>query len=146
MRIAIFRFVLAFSALLVGGGVAAQPYKCTVNGKVVYQDAKCDGGVNVNVSGAGAADFNSPSAQLVRRELEAAHREKVIGDAMRDGRVIVGMTAEEVVRVWGRPTKINQTITASVVSEQWVYRREKIGDDQYVYLSNGFVRTIQTTR
>lgn len=60
--------------------------------------------------------------------------------AVIDGKVAIGMTAEMVRLAWGRPSKINSTITASRRSEQWVY------GDQYVYLVNGIVTTMQTSR
>ena len=56
-------------------------------------------------------------------------------------RVTIGMTAEMVREAWGPPRKINETVTASGRDEQWVYDA-----DQYVYLRNGVVRALQTSR
>lgn len=51
----------------------------------------------------------------------------------------IGMTAQEVKNSsWGKPTKINKTITKNTTSEQWVYSL-----DRYVYLENGVVTAIQ---
>lgn len=66
--------------------------------------------------------------------------------AIRNQKVFVGMTAEQVIRSWGKPTTVNKTITSSIVSEQWVYGRGRIGDDQYVYLKNGIVDALQSPK
>jgi len=51
----------------------------------------------------------------------------------------IGMTAQQVLdSQWGKPTKINKTITANVIYEQWVY-----SVDRYIYLENGIVVSIQ---
>lgn len=39
---------------------------------------------------------------------------------------------------WGKPYKINRTITASGTHEQWLY-----GSDQYLYFTNGTLTAIQ---
>lgn len=61
-------------------------------------------------------------------------------DAVVAHKVFVGMTEEMVRESWGPPGRVNSTTTATGTSEQWVY-----GDD-YVYLVNGRVTAIQTTR
>lgn len=53
----------------------------------------------------------------------------------------LGMTADQVRSSWGNPRSINATITARGKHEQWVY-----GIGQYVYLTDGVVTTIQTSR
>jgi len=127
-------------------GVQAQPYKCNVGGKTVYQEVRCEGGVPVNLSGAGKADPKSPAANQVRREIAAMKRKDLIDNAILENKIIVGMTTNEVVMSWGQPSKINTTVSGGGRSEQWVYRREKIGYDQYVYVDNGFVRSMQSSK
>ena len=122
----------------------AQPYKCTVEGKTVYQQARCEGGSSVNVSGAGKADPNSPAATQVQREIAAMKRKELVDSAIQEGKIFIGMTADEVILSWGRPTKINASISGRGRSEQWIYRRGKIGDDQYVYVDNGVVTNMQS--
>lgn len=56
------------------------------------------------------------------------------------GGVLVGMTADQVLAAWGKPTDVNRTTTAVGSSEQWVYGDL---DASYVYLDNGVVTTIQ---
>lgn len=56
------------------------------------------------------------------------------------GRVVVGMNAEMVSLIWGRPARINTTATATGKTEQWVY-----GLDRYVYFEKGRVSAVQTS-
>lgn len=56
----------------------------------------------------------------------------------------IGMSATEVRTNWGPPNKVNTTTTAVGTGEQWIYYRGKYRT-QYVYLSNGVVRSTQTT-
>ena len=123
----------------------AQSYKCIVEGKVVYQQTKCNGGEPVNTSGAGKGDPSAPASVRLQQEIDVYNRREAVDKAISQGRILIGMTNQEVLRSWGAPTKINSTISARGSSEQWVYRREKIGNDQYVYVENGIVRSIQTS-
>nr|PZN59644.1 MAG: hypothetical protein DIU58_17700 [Sphaerobacter thermophilus] len=87
------------------------------------------------------------AAERARREAERAARIRSYGwpahfaEAVIARRVMIGMTAEMVREAWGRPERINETITASGRFEQWVY-----GLGEYIYLENGVVTTIQTSR
>lgn len=54
--------------------------------------------------------------------------------------VTIGMTQEQVTgSSWGKPSKINTTITAGGRHEQWVY-----GGSNYLYFENGTLTSIQT--
>ena len=48
-------------------------------------------------------------------------RNKEFTDAIRGGEVIIGMTKKMVREVYGPPQRINKTVTANGISEQWVY-------------------------
>lgn len=49
------------------------------------------------------------------------------------------MTKEEVLKsTWGKPDKINRTITKYSIKEQWVYP-----DYKYIYIEDGIVTVIQ---
>lgn len=52
----------------------------------------------------------------------------------------LGMTPEEVIRdtAWGKPQKVNRTVTRAGVHEQWVY-----GGHNYLYFDNGRLTGIQ---
>lgn len=87
------------------------------------------------------------AAERARREAERAARIRSYGwpahfaEAVIARRVMIGMTAEMVREARGRPARINETITASGRFEQWVY-----GLGEYIYLENGVVTAIQTSR
>lgn len=133
-------------ALLASTGAFAQAYRCDVNGAMVYQQAPCTGGKPVNTMGAGRADPGSPAALQVQREIATIKRAQAVEAAILNARVMVGMTPGEVVQSWGQPNKVNSTFTAQGRREQWVYRRPGVGYDQYVYVDDGMVTTIQSSR
>gem|GEM_PF-6641430 len=51
----------------------------------------------------------------------------------------IGMDKQMVIKSLGNPTKINKTVTSSVIREQWVYRNY----DMYLYFENGILSTYQ---
>ena len=125
----------------------AQAFKCKVDGKVVYQGSPCASeGAKVNLSGAGETAENSPATSYLKREGARIDFEEKVDVAIRNQKIFVGMSADHVKRSWGEPTTINRTVTASIVSEQWVYNRSRIGDTQYVYLKNGLVDAVQSPK
>lgn len=122
----------------------AQAFKCTVDGKVVYQGVACDGGDKVNLMGAGKADPTSQEATYWKKEGSRLARKEKIEAAINSQQIMVGMTSEEVLQSWGKPSKINRTVTRNEATEQWVYERKTIVDTQYVYLRNGVVSSMQS--
>jgi hypothetical protein len=56
------------------------------------------------------------------------------------GEVSIGMTAEQVRLSWGKPERINATLSAQSQREQWVYGK------QYLYMHNGVLKSMQTSR
>jgi hypothetical protein len=121
--------------------------KCTgADGKVVFQDAPCEGeGEKLRIMGAGQGDPTSQGAVYWQREAEKNRRASQMQRAIAAREVVIGMTAEEVVASWGRPTKVNTTITGGSKTEQWVYRRGGVAA-QYIYLHNGAVRSMQDSQ
>ncbi len=82
----------------------------------------------------GDAIFMSSAQEKKEADLAAV-------DCKKRGGINIGMTSVEVQSsCWGKPRKVNQTITASGNHEQWVY------GGGYVYLEDGIVTSIQTTR
>jgi hypothetical protein len=80
-----------------------------------------------------------PILMMGEAEKKTADAERATCD--RKGGVSIGMSKEQVyASCWGRPRKVNETITAGGRHEQWVY------GGGYVYLTNGTVTSIQTSR
>lgn len=52
--------------------------------------------------------------------------------------VEVGMTEEQLIASWGRPTHINRSVYSTGESDQWVYN-----ENSYVYFENGVVTSFQ---
>jgi hypothetical protein len=69
-------------------------------------------------------------------DLSPEQREQV-----RTGKVWVSAPAAVAEVAWGRPRRVNQTMTAAGTREQWLY-----GDGQYVYIENGIITAVQTSR
>jgi hypothetical protein len=58
--------------------------------------------------------------------------------AIEDGKLFVGMTAEQARLSWGAPKDVNTTVHEGAKDEQWVYP-----SGSYIYLENGVVTAIQ---
>jgi len=58
--------------------------------------------------------------------------------AIEEAKVFIGMTSKQAIMSWGKPRKINKTITSGGKSEQWVYSLSC-----YLYFENGVLTTIQ---
>ncbi len=84
------------------------------------------------------AEHRKPGSSIVRQRLESHGYRQINGDwkssdevrdfenspinrAMREGRVIPGMTQEQVRRALGEPTSVSRLLTARHVIEYWVY-------------------------
>ena len=126
---------------------SAQMYKCKYASGNTYSDEPCPPGrlvkvIDVTQQRTAAQERNSIEQQLLVAKDKMKLR-KI--EAIKMEQVVTGMTASEVVRSWGQPTKINRTVIAGKVSEQWIYRRGGIGNDQYLYIDNNVLRSIQTS-
>lgn len=106
--------------------------KCTTDGEVVFQDAPCAAGTGGQIEVRPASGAGSSSSQ-----------DAVFANAMATGKIMIGMSATHVQRAWGSPDKINVSTGSYGRHEQWVYRRGNSGD-QYVYLENGVVTSVQS--
>lgn len=63
-----------------------------------------------------------------------------MAEAVARRQVVVGMNSDMVRASWGSPDRINTTVTAAGTREQWVYGLD------YVYIENGLVNSIHTSR
>jgi hypothetical protein len=102
--------------------------KCIQDGAVTYQVEPC--------TGQGAALKLAPQPVATPLEVKRAN-------AVAKGRVMVGMTAQQVRRAWGTPSSVNKSVGSYGVHEQWVYDRGQAGS-QYVYVDDGVVTAVQT--
>ena len=151
------RLVLSVAALLFCGASAGQPianssasgqpYRCTADGKTTYQQEPCAGGRKVIVSNAATLSDQpvESSQEQARRQIAWAKRQTQVDIAVAERTIFIGMTQAEVVKSWGSPHKVNQTLSARGSSEQWIYKYPGVGNDRYVYLDNGVVRAIQSS-
>ena len=101
------------------------------------------GRMSCNSAAPAAAPRATPAFEAeLQRGVQMA---KTFEAAVADGKVLVGMTADQARRAWGVPSAVNSTTTARGVSEQWVYERAQ-GAGDYLYLQNGTITSIQQTR
>lgn len=122
-------FPLIAVLLLAFNPANAQMYKCATGSGNVYQEKPCSkGGEKVDVTAAPVSD-----------------KENRFNNDIAIGQVRTGMTSAQVIRAWGKPTKINRTAGAGYSSEQWIYENGRIGNSQYLYLDNGVLRSIQSS-
>lgn len=78
------------------------------------------------------------AAQQKKAAVEAKKQESIQRAAKRKEGVSVGMSAQDALdSSWGKPRKINRTIHADFVQEQWVY------GGSYLYFENGVLTSIQ---
>ncbi len=118
--------ILIFALLVTSTAAFGEMYKCRIGDAAVYQETPCKGGKKVDLP---EAPVNSRDSQI---ENAISLRE-----------VMIGMTREQATRAWGKPTKINKTLSATYSSEQWIYERGAIGRTQYLYFDNGVLRSMQ---
>jgi hypothetical protein len=60
-----------------------------------------------------------------------------IWNSILQGKIAIGMTKEMCILSWGKSEKINRTITAEKISEQWVY------SNNYLYFEDDILKAIQ---
>lgn len=105
--------------------------KCVgADGKISYQAAPC-------------ASSDSGKQLKLQPVPETSAEEAIFNSAVARGKVMTGMSAAQVRRSWGAPTKINSTLGSYGKHEQWIYDRGNY-QAQYVYLQNGVVTSIQS--
>jgi hypothetical protein len=81
------------------------------------------------------------SAARNKKLKEEAERQKTLGK-IREGKITMGMTRDQVLQAWGEPNKRIITEGLTSTREQWVYRNS----DTYVYFSDGVVTSWQGSK
>ena len=121
---------LIIFTIMVSSQATMAANKCTAaDGSVSFQDSPCAAATKGEAL---KLDYVKPSTD----------RDAKIGAAIAGGRVRTGMTAAEVKRSWGSPSKINTSVGSYGKHEQWVY--ERVNDrNQYLYIQNGILASIQ---
>jgi hypothetical protein len=77
-----------------------------------------------------------------QREKKAARLAEHKALCAKVGGVRIGLNSVGILKsCWGKPQKVNETTTASHSYEQWVY-----SSSDYLYLTDGIVTSIQTSR
>jgi len=86
-------------------------------------------------------------ADEIVRELSTQNLEKKYNNwgkrvinAIQKGKVVIGMTKQQVLMSWGEATKVNRTIGKWGTHEQWVYREN---GPPFLYLENGKLTSFQ---
>ena len=80
------------------------------------------------------------AAAVVDAKAEAVETAKREAQMVKDHRIWVGMTVEQLRKSVGKPSHVNSTTTAEGKREQWVF------GGGYVYVEGGVVTAYQTTK
>lgn len=130
----------------------AKIYKCEEDGKTTFSQTSCEGVMQeIEVKESYAVNNEEQIAAqkkneeyLLRykekkeKEYAAKMFERKIANAINQQQVMIGMSATEVVRSWGKPNDINSSNGSYGSHDQYVYRRVN-NETQYVFLEDGFV-------
>ncbi|NCU33693.1 MAG: hypothetical protein EOM23_12350 [Candidatus Moranbacteria bacterium] len=74
---------------------------------------------------------------------EKRNLKKQIEDAIRNNKLVEGMTKSDVTRSWGRAHEVNRSNYGGVRQEQWIYEDEKNRRDAYLYFDEDILTSIQ---
>jgi hypothetical protein len=134
----------ALAILLTSTSAAWAINKCTAaNGTVAFQDAPCEGGKSQTISvkpSSGAATQASANTTPAT-DVAAVNARSKITAAILAGEPMVGMTAAELERAMGAPTKVNADSYNGIKKDQIIY--ERVGATWLVYTENGLVTAVQ---
>lgn len=121
-----FFIVLAASACL-AGPAAAQAFRCTVDGKTVYQQQPCEGGKTVRSD----------------QGLDPSSREFRLARAIAMGDAFVGMTETEVLRSRGKPQHVAQVQANKGPADVWYYDQTAAKPRLSLMMRGGVVVNVQ---
>lgn len=134
--------LLAFTCLAVSPAWAIN--KCSIDGKVVFQDTACPGKGEVLVvrpSGGQATESAAESAARSKVEIAKIEWRSKVQIAIGRGEPLVGMTRAELDSAMGAPTQVNADNYGGRKKDQIIYDRP--GQSWYVYTDDGVVTSIQ---
>lgn len=75
--------------------------------------------------------------QRIIKQEEAKKRQQEAAIKERESKIYIGDNKEKVLRLFGKPQRINRTVTTNIVHEQWIY------GNTYLYLENDKVTSWQ---
>lgn len=125
---------------------AAEVFKCTVNGKVVYADSPCGNQAkSIKMDDAPALPTASQSAAAAAQKFDASKVDQrlAIRAAIASSEPLVGMTREELDMAMGKADRVNSSDYGRGQEDQIIYYRPK--RTFYVYIKARIVTTIQST-
>jgi len=110
---------------------------------IVQSPSGDEGYVDINLSGTNVSDILRKYSKFEDDFFTEDPRKtfkwsEKIWSAIEDGKVFIGMTAQQAEMSWGKPKEINRTIVGSTNKEQWVY-----ASGSYLYFDNGILSAIQ---
>lgn len=117
--------------------------KCTsAGGKVIYQDAPCEGGKGEALtirpaSGPG----NALAAGQAQARLDKLKWDNAMSESIRTHKPMVGMTSAQLQEALGTPTKVNADNYNGTQSDQVIFERPN--ETWLVYTRDGTVESIQ---
>jgi len=76
----------------------------------------------------------------IAEDRNASAQQRKVAKAKFEGKITIGMTAEEVRQAWGPPDRINRTVTSRYKHEQWVYGKT------YIYIDDGVMTAYQDSK
>lgn len=82
-------------------------------------------------------DLVQNRAAEIKKQIAKSNSTTKEKELIKTGRIWIGATAKQAELSWGKPSKVNRTITAYGTEEQWVY------GSSYLYLTDGRVTAIQ---
>lgn len=94
-------------------------------------------------------EYRSQEIKEKQKEIEQKKKEieqkisvysPTIQKLIREGKIILKMTTDQVLLSWGKPEKINESVGVWGKNEQWVY------GDSYLYFENGILTSYQTSK
>lgn len=136
---------LAFCVTLlsVAGPVLAVNKCVGPTGKVVYQDAACEGGKGeqLRIQPAVSTAPSGAAAGEAKARLDKLKADNQMSEAIRTHVPLIGMTAAQLQQAMGTPTKINAGNYSGTQHDQVIY--ERASETWYVYTRNGVVQSIQ---
>lgn len=120
------KVLTAVALTLISSSPAWAVYKCKNKfDRIIYQEQPCE--------------MTATQGQ----KIDATPSASGVSDDSSFNTISIGMTDKQVIQTWGKPHKINRTVSKYGSREQWIYYRSK-HRDQYVYLEDDVVTSISS--